>query len=124
MFLSRHLAYAKFSEARVPFEQYTYCLHGGYEGLTVKLSLSKTDPEKLTAVELFYPSAPDNHRRAYQAAVDTFWAVVLPGVPRAQTLELRDNAFQPARAYEQTFGDMRVTLSEEGGQVWLAAYPT
>ena len=123
MFPSRHLAYAKFSAVRVPFEQYPHCLHGGLEGLTVKLGLSQTEPEKLTAVELFYPSANDGHRAAYQAAVDTFWAVVLPGVPRAQTLELRNNAFHPARAYEQTFGDVRVTLSEEGGQVWLGAYP-
>ena len=123
MLVPRQIAFSKFSQTRIVFEQHSHCLYGGLEGLTVKLGLSKIDPSILASVELFYPSADDGYRAIYRAAVDTFWAVTLPGTPRAETLDLRDNAFHPGRKYEQTFGDVRVTLSEEGEQIFLGAYP-
>ena len=123
MLVPRQIAFSKFSQTRIVFEQHPHCLYGGVEGLTVKLGLSKTDPNELASVELFYPLADDGHQTIYRAAVDTFWAVTLPGTPRAETLELRDDAFHPRREYEKIYGEVRVTLSEGGGQILLGAYP-
>ena len=124
MILTRQIAVGKFAHAGIAFEQNQHCLHGGFEALTVKLGLSNALPQTLTGVELFYPSANDGHAARYQAAIDAFWVVVLPGVSRERTRELRDNALHPAaRAYEKIFDDVRVTLSEMSGQVELAAYP-
>ena len=123
MILTRQLAVGKFAHAGIAFEQNQHCLHGGFEGLTVKLGLTPNAPLTLSSVELFYPSADDGHTARYRAAIDAFWVVALPGVSREQTRELRDAVFRPAQAYEKNFGDVRVILSELSGQVELAAYP-
>lgn len=122
MAIDRQITVAKFMQAGfADFILQQDILAATWDRMGVVLKVSKSGTNCLDEIRLNFPVGAENDPR-YAHRVDVFWVCSLPsGTPLGNYRTDSFRMFAEQGRYEQTFGDVHVSMSEIGGDYRLAA---